>query len=167
MSVLSRFVFGLVNFASRNGLAEPAEPAAPRVHALAGAKKLAARRTGMKGETFAYWYLRREGYVMVARNYTAQPMKGEIDLVGWDGAVLAFVEVKTRTRSETSLGRPEDAVNLEKRRNLSRIARRFLQQRRIGDVPWRFDVLAIDSARGSRPEVRLHKGAFAGSGEVA
>ena len=48
----------------------------------------------MKGETFAYWYLRRNGYVMVARNYTAQPMKGEIDLVGWDGAVLAFVEVK-------------------------------------------------------------------------
>jgi Holliday junction resolvase-like predicted endonuclease len=38
--------------------------------------------------------LRRNGYVMVARNYTAQPMKGEIDLVGWDGAVLAFVEVK-------------------------------------------------------------------------
>jgi hypothetical protein len=56
---------------------------------------------------------------------------------------------------------------LEKRRNLSRIARRFLQQRRIGNVPWRFDVLVIDSARGSRPEVRLHKGAFAGTGEVA
>jgi Holliday junction resolvase-like predicted endonuclease len=85
--------------------------------------------------------------------------------MGWSGAGLCGSE--TRTRSETSLGRPEDAVNLEKRRNLSRIARRFLQQRRIGNVPWRFDVLVIDSARGSRPEVRLHKGAFAGTGEVA
>jgi len=169
MSVMSRFIFGLVNFAARNGLSEAREQAgpAPQVNAPAGVKKLAARRTGMRGETFAYWYLRRHGYVMVARNYTAPPMKGEIDLVGWDGPVLAFVEVKTRTASATSLGRPEDAVNLEKRHNLARIARRFLQQRRVGEVPWRFDVLAIDSPRGRRPEVRLHKGAFAGSGEVA
>lgn len=169
MSVLSRFIFGLVSFAARNGLSEPREEAASgaQVNPPGGEKKLAARRTGMQGETFAYWYLRRNGYVMVARNYTAPPMKGEIDLVGWDGPVLAFVEVKTRTLSETPLGRPEDAVNLKKRQDLARIARRFLQQRRIGDVPWRFDVLAIDSPRGARPEVRLHKGAFAGSGEVA
>jgi Holliday junction resolvase-like predicted endonuclease len=75
--------------------------------------------------------------------------------------------VKTRTASETSLERPEDAVNLEKGHNPARIARRFLQQRRSGKVPWRFELLATDSPRGSRPEVRLHKGAFAGSGEVA
>jgi Holliday junction resolvase-like predicted endonuclease len=54
--------------------------------------------------------------------------------------VPPFVEVKTRTASETSLERPEDAVNLEKGHNPARIARRFLQQRRIGKVPWRFDV---------------------------
>jgi len=166
MSVMSRFIFGLVNFAARNGLSEPSD-AGLRMNAPRAEKRLAARRTGMKGETFAYWYLRRQGYVMVARNYTAAPMKGEIDLVGWDGPVLAFVEVKTRTASENSLGRPEDAVNSEKRHNLARIARRFLQQRRVGKVPWRFDVLAIDSPQGGRPEVRLHKGAFAGSGEVA
>ena len=104
---------------------------------------------------------------MVARNYTAPPMKREIDLVGWDGPVLAFVEVKTRTPAETPLRRPEDAVNLKKRQDLARIVRRFLQQRRIGDVPWRFDVLAIDSPRGAGPEVPLHKGAFAGSGQLA
>jgi hypothetical protein len=33
-----------------------------------GAKKLEARRTGVRGETYAYWYLRRNGYVFVARN---------------------------------------------------------------------------------------------------
>jgi hypothetical protein len=112
MSVLSRVIFGLVNFAARNGLSEAHEPAGLGVDLPPVEKKLAARRTGMQGETFAYWYLRRNGYVIVARNYTAPPMKGEIDLVGWDGAVLAFVEVKTRTPAETPLGRPEDAVNL-------------------------------------------------------
>ncbi len=45
-----------------------------------------ARRTGVRGETYAYWYLRRNGYVMIARNFTYRGMKGEIDLVGYDGA---------------------------------------------------------------------------------
>ncbi len=57
-------------------------------------------------------------------------IKGEIDMVGYDGSMLAFVEVKTRTILETSVGSslpikptPEDAVNWEERRNLSRMAR--------------------------------------------
>jgi len=33
----------------------------------------------------------------VARNYTPRGIKGEIDLVGYDGKTLAFVEVRTRT----------------------------------------------------------------------
>ena len=31
------------------------------------AKKLEARSTGVRGETYAYWYLRRHGYVFVAK----------------------------------------------------------------------------------------------------
>ena len=79
--------------------------------------------------------------------------------------MLAFVRVKTRTPPETSPGWPEAAVNSEKATTGAN-ARRFLRQRCIGEMP-RFEVLAIDSPRGSRPEVRLHKGAFGGSGEVA
>ena len=50
-----------------------------------GAAGRKARRTGVRGETYAYWYLRRNGYVMIARNFTYRGMKGEIDLVGYDG----------------------------------------------------------------------------------
>jgi hypothetical protein len=52
---MSRFIFGLVNFAARNGLSEPREQAGPgpQVNVPAGGKKLAARRTGMRGETLA------------------------------------------------------------------------------------------------------------------
>ena len=63
----------------------------PRVQAAAEQ----ARLTGVRGETYAYWYLRRHGYILVARNYTLPGMKGEIDMVGYDGPMLAFVEVKT------------------------------------------------------------------------
>lgn len=153
--MLARLIFALVRFAARKGLAD-AEDAAPA--ALRGQR---ARRAGVRGETYAYWYLRRHGYTLVARNYTAPGIKGEVDLVGYDGGVLAFIEVKTRTHARDDFGRPEDAVTHEKRRALSRMARVFLGERRIPEAKCRFDVVAIEAPPGRPPVVRLHKGAFA------
>jgi putative endonuclease len=115
----------------------------------------------VRGETYAYWYLRRNGYVMIARNFTYRGMKGEIDLVGYDGATLAFVEVKTRTSLRDEFGSPEDAVTTGKQRHLSRTARQFVREYRAESAPFRFDILAIEAPPGRRPVVRLHKGAFA------
>jgi putative endonuclease len=156
MPVLARAMFGLVNWAARKGLAESA--AVPARTAESGRR---ARRTGVRGETYAYWYLRRHGYVMVARNFTVRGIKGEIDLVGYDGETLAFVEVKTRTSQRDDVGTPEDAVTEGKQRHLSRMARQFLREARSKNVPFRFDILAIEALPGRRPVVRLHKGAFA------
>jgi putative endonuclease len=153
--VFARVIFSFVNWASRKGFAA-AEDAAD-----SGANHRAARRrTGIRGETYAYWYLRRHGYTIVARNYTVPGVRGEIDLIGYDADVLAFVEVKTRQGEDGARGLPEEAVTRDKRRNLSRMARQFLAQRRIREAPCRFDVVAIESQPGHRPIVRLHKGAF-------
>jgi Holliday junction resolvase-like predicted endonuclease len=90
-------------------------------------------------------------------------------MVGYDGATLAFVEVKTRTVAEPAPSSqssrpapltPEEAGNWEKRRNLSRLARQFLRARHIETAPCRFDVLAIETRPGQKPVIRLHKGAF-------
>jgi Holliday junction resolvase-like predicted endonuclease len=87
-------------------------------------------------------------------------------MVGYEGATLAFVEVKTRTvveRVSTSQPvplTPEEAVNWEERRNLSRRADPFLRARRIEKAACRCDVLAIETRPGKKPVVRLHKGAF-------
>jgi len=148
-------MFGLVNWAARKGLSDSTAPPSRE------AAKQRARRTGVRGETYAYWYLRRQGYVMIARNFTYRGMKGEIDLVGYDGETVAFVEVKTRTAVGGEFGSPEEAVTLEKQRHLSRIARQFLREYRAGSTPFRFDVLAIEAPPGEHPVVRLHKGAFA------
>jgi putative endonuclease len=153
--ILARAMFGLVNWAARKGLAESS---APETRAAAGHQ---ARRTGVRGETYAYWFLRRNGYVMIARNFTYRGVKGEIDLVGYDGKTLAFVEVKTRTSTRENFGTAEDAVTTGKQRHLSRMARQFVREYRTRGVPFRFDVLAIDALPGRRPSVRLHKGAFA------
>ena len=151
-------MFGIVDFAARKGLAAPAGDETSFESA-----KVRARTTGMRGETYAYWYLRSKGYLMVVRNYTVPGLKGEIDMAGYDGRVLAFVEVKTR-----SVGKPgarpmpsaEEAVDTEKRRNVMRMAKQFLRARHIEDEPYRFDVVAIETHPGARPTVRLHKSAY-------
>jgi len=148
MALFARAVFGVVNWlAARRGLAPEAagEPDARRL-------------TGMRGETYAYWYLRRQGYTIVRRNYRTPHRRGEIDLIGWDGPVLAFVEVKTRT-TETG-GPPERAVDAAKQQELVGMARDYLARRQLADVPTRFDVLALEAKAGAAPLVRLHKGAF-------
>jgi putative endonuclease len=156
MPLFARIAFAAVDFAARKGLAAP-----PTGDSDPASGKHRAQRTGVRGETYAYWYLRRHGYVVVARNYMSPGMKGEIDLVGYDGRLLAFVEVKTRSAEKSSpTGAPEQAVNWEKRRNLKRTARQFLRARRVDPGSCRFDVLAIETHRGAPPQVRLHKGAF-------
>src|ERR1700735_1717543 len=96
-------MFAYVNFGARKGLAEVGPPAVANgrdgseaVPPANRTTKLAALRTGVRGETYAYWFLRRRGYILIARNYTLPGCKGEIDIVGYDGETLAFVEVKTR-----------------------------------------------------------------------
>ena len=153
-------MFAIVDFAARKGLADSQNLAVNAAAEPASATKSRARRTGVRGETYAYWYLRRHGYVLVARNFRSPSVKGEIDLVGYDGKVLAFVEVKTRVMGERDLPAPEVAVTQDKRHALARMARQFLRARRAESSPYRFDVLAIESRAGSRPAVRLHKGAF-------
>jgi putative endonuclease len=151
--IFSTLIFGMVNWAARKGLA-----GTPPSDSREG--RQSPHLMGVRGETFAYWYLRRHGYVMICRNFRAPGIKGEIDLIGFDGQILAFVEVKTRTSKPVPSRLPEDAVTTDKRRFLARMARQFLSERRLKDVNWRYDVLAIESPYGNRPIVRLHKGAF-------
>jgi putative endonuclease len=161
-------MFAIIDFAARKGLG--ATPPTDSASTVAGdSAKHRARQAGIRGETYAYRYLRRHGYILVARNFTSPGIKGEIDMVGHDGATLAFVEVKTRTVIDPATSSqssrpvpltPEEAVNWEKRRNLTRMAGQFLRARHIEKSACRFDVLAIETRPGQKPVVPLHKGAF-------
>jgi putative endonuclease len=153
MAIFSSLMFRAVHWAARRGLREDEGSSNDT-------RKQQARRTGVRGETYAYWYLRRNGYVFVAKNYTPRGMKGELDLVGYDGNTLAFVEVRTRTVREEASALPELSVAREKQHVIVRTARRFLAERHVGECPCRFDVMAIDNRPGQPPVVRLHKDAF-------
>lgn len=165
MTVFSRMAFWVVRRAARKGLREEESGTAAGNARTSEAldkldKKERARRTGVRGETYAYWYLRSKGYVFVARNYQAAGLKGEIDLIGYDGKTLVFVEVRTRTVSEGQQGIAEQSVTRDKQEHVIRTARRFLTSRRVKAEAVRFDVVAIESRRGQEPAVRLHKDAF-------
>jgi len=153
MPIFSKLMFHAVRWASRRGLRE-------EENFSGDAKKLEARSTGVRGETYAYWYLRSAGYIFVAKNYTPRGIKGELDLVGYDGKTLAFVEVRTRTVKEDAAALPELSVTKEKQHLVIRTAQRFLAERHVDESPIRFDVVAIDNHPGKPPVVRLHKDAF-------
>ena len=114
--------------------------------------------TGRRGETLAYWYLRREGYTMVARNLRLRPEVGELDLVGWDGPVLAFIEVKTRTSLEAGL--PEEAISENQQKRIARAAQVYLRRLKRKELNYRFDVVSViwDEHKGFR--LRLIRDAF-------
>ncbi|HEY6305489.1 MAG TPA: YraN family protein [Candidatus Angelobacter sp.] len=115
-------------------------------------------RTGRRGEEEAYFHLRRLGYVMVARNYRSPRCRSELDLVGWDGGTLCFIEVKTRTTRDVKPA--EAAVDPDKQRDLAQVAREFLRKT-SGNPPFRFDVVSIYWEDRREPQIELFKNAFA------
>ncbi|MGH9431473.1 MAG: YraN family protein [Terriglobia bacterium] len=114
--------------------------------------------SGRRGENLAYWHLRRSGYIVIARNRRPGPGCGELDLVAWDGPVLAFVEVKTR--SSLVAGPPELAVSAEQRKRIIRSARVFIRRLGRRDISYRFDIVSVLWQAGSGFELRLIKDAF-------
>jgi len=108
-------------------------------------------RTGVCGEEDAYFELRKLGYIMVARNFRSPRCHGEIDLIGWDGDVLCFIEVKTRTSRDVKTA--EAAVDRHKRREIAEVIREYLK-----GVPrlcqWRFDVVSVYYG-GRNPRAQL------------
>ncbi len=94
---------------------------------------------GRTGELLALQYLRRKGYAIVETRFRF--LRGEIDIVARDGDTLVFVEVKMRTGG--GYGRPEESVTAGKQRQIRKVAQGYLLLRRPGDLPCRFDVVAI------------------------
>ncbi len=85
------------------------------------------RALGDIGEQLAAEHLQRRGYTIVERNYRTR--WGELDLIAFDGRVLAFVEVKTR-RAGGRAGSAFDAVGRGKQAQVRRMAARWLAERR-------------------------------------
>ena len=131
--------------------------------AARGSEEAAHLVTGRRGERTAFFYLRRKGFIVVARGWRSGIVRGDLDLIAWDGDVLCFVEVKTRTTRAVATA--EASVDEDKRRTLRRLARHYLRQlperdRTEPKIPVRFDILSIYFEEGKSAEFDHFRGAF-------
>jgi putative endonuclease len=104
---------------------------------------------GKRGEQLAAAYLEQQGYAIVASNFAlpvGRNMRGaiidaEIDLVGYDGPTLCFIEVKTR--ASDWFAPPEANVDRRKQRQIARAARAYRRMFGLVDAPYRYDVVTV------------------------
>lgn len=94
---------------------------------------------GRWGEEEAVRFLRGRGMQILERNFRC-PV-GEIDVIGRQGKILAFVEVKTRR--STVFGLPQEAVGPTKQRQILRAAQWYLANGNGRGLQPRFDVVAV------------------------
>jgi putative endonuclease len=135
---------------------------------LAGLNRLARRRgpdmpahlqTGISGEDAAFFYLRRKGYMVVARRWSAGNIPGDVDLIAWQGPTLCFIEVKTRTAHDMTPA--EAAVDRHKQFVLRRLARAYMRQLpQTEPPPVRFDVVSVYLVPGKEREFVHFENAF-------
>jgi putative endonuclease len=69
--------------------------------------------SGARGEDEPYFYLRKLGFTIVARDYRSPRRRGDLDLIAWEKETLCFIEVKTRSRRNFMPA--EAAVDADKR----------------------------------------------------
>ena len=97
------------------------------------------RAIGSQGEADARAFLAGKGVKVLDTNYRRPT--GEIDIIARQGGTLLFIEVKRR--SSLRYGRPAEAVDRKKQAHILRTALLYLQEKRLGDVPVRFDVIEV------------------------
>lgn len=133
------------------------------------------RALGAWGEEMAARHLEASGWEVIERNWRVN--EGEVDLIArreeerYGEPVMCVIFVEVKTRQAGSRLPPERSVTRVKRERLARLALRWQQRHaRQGGVALRFDVIAVERARGSgedqASEVRHIEGAFDALGRL-
>ncbi len=120
-------------------------------------KRKNAEKRGRIGELIAAWWLRLHGWSILGQRVKTR--LGEVDLVTRRGNILAFVEVKTRRRTEDL----DYAVDEYRLRRVANAAKLLIPRYAKGDEGIRIDVILI--APWSKPRIIVD--AWQDSGQAA
>jgi putative endonuclease len=118
--------------------------------------------SGRRAEDLAHRLLRRNGLVIVARNFRARGGSGEIDLIAQEGSTLVFVEVKSRATID--FGTPDRAVDGEKQSKIVRAASEYVRRCGADKEAVRFDIVTV--VFGEKIEMIHLRDAFAHPGPL-
>lgn len=97
------------------------------------------RQVGLAGEEAARFYLEKQGYKVIERNYRC-PL-GELDLIALDERTTVIIEIRAKTG--LSYGSPEESITADKGRRLLRLAQYYLKSKSKTDAPSRIDLVAV------------------------
>ena len=109
------------------------------------------RGIGNKREAIAASFLENNEIIILERNY--QNRFGEIDIIGKEGNILLFIEVKYRKNE--SFGYPLESIGYFKRERIKKLARYYLNEKHYYGAMVRFDCIGIMGVR-----IDWVKGAF-------
>lgn len=97
---------------------------------------------GRRGESWAVWWLRLQGYRILARNW--RHPAGEIDILARRGGLLVAVEVKWRASQD----RAAESIQAAQRRRIAQAAAVFLaRQPDAAALSLRFDAVLLAPGR--------------------
>ncbi len=95
---------------------------------------------GKKGEALVAHYLKKQGFIIRATNYTQRC--GEIDIIAQKKEILAFVEVKLRQYKYFSIS---EVIVPSKRNKIIKTARFYIAENNLThNVIYRFDVALLE-----------------------
>lgn len=98
------------------------------------------RQLGVLGEQYALEHLHKQGYRIAGQNWRCRT--GELDLIAWDGDLLVFVEVRTRS-STLRFGTPAESVDYRKCAQVMETAQVYVHTHRLQTYQIRFDVISV------------------------
>ncbi len=123
---------------SRHTPSQSCDRSAPNVVCMTTDRR---RQTGRSGEQMAAEHLVRRGFAILDRNYRTR--FGELDIVACDGSRIVFCEVKCRVAWRAARD-PLESVHAAKRRQVRRLASRWLAERAHPSVcELRFDAIGV------------------------
>ena len=100
------------------------------------------RELGSFYENIACEYLLKNNFKIIDRNFRTK--YGEIDLIGFDGTYLVFVEVKYKKNNK--LGYAIEAVTKRKAEQVRKMAYIYLYIKKYSiNTDIRFDIISIDN----------------------
>jgi len=115
------------------------------------------RETGRIGEEWARRFLESKGWKILDTNWRTR--WGELDIIALAEGQVIVVEVRT-TRG-TRFGYGHESVDIRKRRQVRRLALRYLQEKGLHHLPVRLDVISVLLGGDNRPKNLRHlEGAF-------
>ena len=112
---------------------------------------------GALGEHEAAVFLRKKGYTILERDWKFGRKDLDIIALNETGAVLVFVEVKTRRDEDFT--HPEDAVDIKKMRSLASCANAYVK---ANNVPHelRFDIVSVVGTKADNLHIEHIEDAF-------